>query len=504
VIKMHQSLSQDDLQLPDSRKVNAELRRQRQRDKEQERMASRGDGMFRKPLATARDLHAGDPIRQIDYLFSIRTIPAAKGRPRFLGDKRFSDMPKHLIQFVRMLPALRCPIQNMSELGIAHVVALVRAWHDNGLSGGCIQNYVSILRRFFCLAGKPKVIPEGEKLSELLRARGLALEGRQYIPDLEKGWRDLGHDPLQVIEQIRNDGHPVVACQLEMIYAWGLRDNEAFHIRPAESERETNGAGLSVTRGTKGGKHRTVYYFTRDLEFAGYQRQVLERAKSLAALHPRLELSVPGMTLKRMKNRFHWVMRKYGIYKKALGITPHGLRHQFACDLFRDVCGLPAPVLGLLPAAAYTHHSEVVTLALSEVSRQLGHERKTISSAYVGSSTRLGKTQVVRIKESLKRIEPGIGTFLEAAVQGAWIVDTCGRGGLPSQGEPMKIAVRLEDQTLSIQAAAQRLRDLKGELERATGLHVRVLPWVDSAPPEDGAEILFGSGRALQSPQAIA
>jgi integrase len=502
VTEVQESLSQDDFQLPDPRKVNAELRRQRQKEKEQERMARGGDGMFRKPLATARVLHAGDPIRQIDYLFSIRTIPAAKGRPRFLGDKRFSDMPKHLIQFVRMLPALRCPIQNMSELGIAHVAALVRAWQDKGLSGGCIQNYVSILRRFFCLAGKPKVIPEGEKLSELLRARGLALEGRQYIPELEKGWRDLGHDPLQVIEQIRKDGHPVVACQLEMLYAWGLRDNEAFHLRPAESERETNGAGLSVTRGTKGGKHRTVYYFTRDLEFADYQRQALERAKSLAALHPRLELSVPGMTLKRMKNRFHWVMRKYGIHKKALGITPHGLRHQFACDLFQDVCGLPAPVLGLLPAAAYTQHSESVTLALSEVSRQLGHERKTISSAYVGSSTRLGKTQVSRIKASLKKIEPATGAFLEQEVQEAWIVDTWGRGGLPQQGEPMKIAVRLGDQTLSMHAAAQRLQALKGRLERATGLQVRVVAWLDSAPPEEGTEILFGPGRLPQTPQA--
>jgi site-specific recombinase XerD len=55
---------------------------------------------------------------------------------------------------------------------------------------------------------------------------------------------------------------------MEMLYAWGLRDNEAFHIRPAESERETNGAGVGVTCGTKGGKHRTVYCFKANQEFA--------------------------------------------------------------------------------------------------------------------------------------------------------------------------------------------------------------------------------------------
>jgi hypothetical protein len=291
----------------------------------------------------------------------------------------------------------------------------------------------------------------------------------------------------------------VIACQMEMLYAWGLRDNEAFHIRPVESEREANGAGLSVTRGTKGGKHRTVYYFQTDLGFAQYQREVLQRAKALAALHPKAELSIPGMTLRRMKSRFHWVMRKYGIHKKALGITPHGLRHQFACDLFRDVCGLPAPVLGLLPAAVYTQNSGVVTLALSEVSRQLGHERKTISGAYVGSTTRLGKTQLSRIRDSLKKLEPAAAAFLAAAVKEAWMVDACGRGGFLAEGRPMHVAVRLEDGTMSFDDGAGRLQALQAALERATAQKIRVRPWVDSAPPEEATEILFGLGRSADA-----
>ena len=496
-MKKHEARSSDgELHLPDPRMVNAELRRQRQKAKEQERMVKRGDGMFRKPIAIARALHAGDPIRQIGYLFSVRTIPAAKGRPRFLGDKRFSDMPKHLTQFVRMLPSLRCPIQNIGELGSAHVIALVRAWQQRGLSAGCIQNYLSILRRFFCLAGRAQVIPEGEKLLAFLQTKGLALEGRQYIPELQKGWRDLGHDPLQLIEQIRSDGHPVVACQMEMLYAWGLRDNEAFHLRPAESERETNGAGLGVTRGTKGGKHRTVYYLKTNQEFARYQKEVLERAKALAALHPRGELSIPGMTLKRMKNHFHWVMRKYRIHKTGLGITPHGLRHQFACDLFQDVCGLSAPVLGLLPAAAYTQHSAVVSVALSEVSRQLGHERKTISAAYVGSTTRLGKTQLARTREWLRKLAPAGSVFLAAGVREAWMVGACGRGGLLLEGRAMKIAVRLEDDDGSFKAAAARLQALEAALDRQTGLKIKALPWLDTGPPEDATEILFREGNS--------
>ena len=273
--------------------IRAEARREMEQDRERRRLL-RGEGMYRKKLKEAIRLHKGDPLKQLECLFETRNVPAAGGRDRIVGKKRFGDIKESMRSFVQMLPNLRHGIQDLNGLGIKHVVALIRAWQETGIAAGTMQGYISILRRFFSLIGKAKELPDGKKLGELLAKHGLQLEGRCYIPDLQKGWRDLGHDPLEIIQRIRQAGHEVIACQLEMMYAWGLRDAESFGIRPKESEDETNGAGLAITRNTKGGKHRVAYYFTNDLDFARYQREVLERAKALAAKHPQKLLSVPG------------------------------------------------------------------------------------------------------------------------------------------------------------------------------------------------------------------
>lgn len=470
--------------------ANARIRAENQREKQARRLHQRGDGMFRKPLHEARRLHAGDPLKQLEFLFDSGAIPAAVGRQRLLGLKRTQDLKESMRSFIQMLPNLRHGIQNLDELSIKQVVALIRAWQHTGIAASTIQGYISILRRFFCLMGKAKVLPPGKQLEERLIERGLQLEGRCYIPDFQKGWRDLGHDIADIVRRIRDAGHEVIAIQLEMMYAFGLRTAESMGIRPRESEQETGGTGLAITRNTKGGKHRVVYFFQRDLEFARYQRDVLERAKALADLHPAKILAIPGLTLKQMKNRFRWVMRKFGIDKKGLGITPHGLRHQFACDLFRDVSGLPAPVLGLLDAAEYRKSADLVEKASLEVSKQLGHERKHVSGSYTGSVGQLGRSQRKRLDGWVGQLIQAGSAFRAADVREAWLVDTCGRGGVLRPGEPMRLAVRLDDD-LSLKAALDRMETLRVELEGVTAMKVALQPWQATGLPHDAAEILF-------------
>ena len=62
-------------------------------------------------------------------------------------------------------------------------------------------------------------------------------------------------------------------------------------------------------------------------------------------------------------------------------MTPHGLRHQFAGDLYFDIAKAKAPVQDgepLVDAAAMKD-------AYRQVARQLGHNRPQISNAYLGS-----------------------------------------------------------------------------------------------------------------------
>jgi integrase len=73
-------------------------------------------------------------------------------------------------------------------------------------------------------------------------------------------------------------------------------------------------------------------------------------------------------------------MRKAGITRKVLGVTPHGLRHQLACDLYIELAELPPPIRG-----GDSHNDpEVLRQVLLEVARQLGHNRTQIVGAYCG------------------------------------------------------------------------------------------------------------------------
>ena len=147
---------------------------------------------------------------------------------------------------------------------------------------------------------------------------------------------------------------------------------------------------LRVERGTKGGRLRFVAIRNDD------QRSALELALQFA-LHPSSHLGHPGLSLKQSLKRFDNVMQKAGVTKKQLGVTAHGLRHQFAQEFHVELTDVQAPVRGGDVCA----DPETLKTALLEIARQLGHNRPTITRAYVGSP--------VRASESQPSAEPGKG-----------------------------------------------------------------------------------------------
>lgn len=496
---------EDDIQLPDPREVNRQERLKRQREKEDERMAKRGVGLFVEPLKVACERYGGDPHAQIEYLFQKKTVPAAIGRHRFVSDGRLDACESVMHLVVRLLRANRANIRNMSELGKRHVIAAMKAWEADGLSEGTIQGYLSILRRWFCLTGKPDLLPTDSKLREWLRDNGLTAGtiGREQIPELAKGWRACGVSPELFIETLCSQGEYVCASIVEMALRWGFRDEEGWFCRPHISEQDGNGQGLMLRRGTKGDKVRLVKWF-KDPERARLQREALDRAKALADLHPRGELAIPGLTATQMENHFKWVMHKNGATKKGMGVTPHGLRHQFGCDLFEDLTGMPAPVLGMLPAEAYRQNAAIVRAAMKEISLQMGHERPSISGAYIGSVSKLGKGQTRRTKDALQKVIPAYGAFRAAAVQEAWLVGAYGRGAIPAPDEPMEIAVRpgSPEKPLTLPEVAEMLRGIQQAVENASGLPVRMHVWLAPEMPEPAAEILFTQNCDSKGPAA--
>ena len=151
------------------------------------------------------------------------------------------------------------------------------------------------------------------------------------------------------------------------------RENVPVSQHPADRYA----AFLRIERGTKGGRLRLVAIRNDE------QRSALELALQFAP-HSSSHLGHLGLTLKQSLKRFDNVMRKAGVTKKQLGVTAHGLRHQFAQELHVELMDVQAPVRG----GDICVDPETLKNALLEIARQLGHNRTQIVNAYCGSPVR--------------------------------------------------------------------------------------------------------------------
>lgn len=331
----------------------------------------------------------GDPHKQLNMLLRRSNIPAAFGRERTISHKTQYDLGREMHRAIDLSRVCRMPIQNLQDLRRKHVIAYCKHWESLGLAPKTINKYVSTIRRFLDLTGKRGAIPEGAEWRRILRDNGISVGGDRptAIAKFPKGWRDFGLNPEEIITAIEEEDE-LVGCQLRMQLLFGLRLNESCQIVPEDSDK---GDHLMVWRGTKGGKERVVK-FSRDGEKAAKQRALLEHAKQLASRTSNRCLGDPTQSLRAVKNRMTYLARKHGVSRKVMGVTMHGLRHQFACDLFRELTGLEPPVMRDVDSTVYVENFDLVRSAVLEIARQMGHERGEITYAYIGAPNGRGKS----------------------------------------------------------------------------------------------------------------
>jgi integrase len=131
---------------------------------------------------------------------------------------------------------------------------------------------------------------------------------------------------------------------------------------------------LRVTRGTKGGRDRVVPI--------GDNFPVLEEAAKLS--NPVSKSTIPlGFTKQQWKDRFYRVLRKHGVRKDDLGVTAHGLRHQFLQGMYERLTGVEAPIKQSGQRATKELHKE----AMQRVVEAAGHSRATKANAYLSTYT---------------------------------------------------------------------------------------------------------------------
>ena len=276
----------------------------------------------------------------------------------------------------RELRGLGYRLDEPANLKPKHLEALVKHWEKDEQSPATIQNKISVFRVFSGWIGKAGMIKEAESYVE---TPGAAT--RTYVATEPKGWT-ANSVPLELIKSVEAfDAR--VGLQLRTCLTYGLRMKEAIELKPHRSDK---GDYLVITDGTKGGRARVVPLDTPE------KRELLEQCKKMVGHAKNAFMGDPEHTLLQNKNRFYYVMKKFGITKDQCGVTAHGLRHEYVNGRYEELAGGKSPVEG---GAIARDNPELDHSVRTIIAEEVGHTRPSIVSCYTGSGrtvTKNGKT----------------------------------------------------------------------------------------------------------------
>lgn len=263
--------------------------------------------------------------------------------------------------------------QSIFSFGSKHAEALFSRWEEKGLSAATLQTRHTILSTFCGWIGKNGLIrPLPHYLKNPQNGK------RTYVAQHDKSWSAQNVMTDELIARI-TEYDQYVGMQLKLIQAFGLRRKEAVCFRPHIC-LEADGQHIQVYQGTKGGRFRVIPIQTES------QRAILQEAQALCRRHHD-HVGDPNNTLEQNIRRLQYVLEKFGITRSQLGVTAHGLRHEYANNRYRQLTGQESPLRGGDRAAFVT---EDVKLKRRQIAEELGHSRISVTTAYYGSARATG------------------------------------------------------------------------------------------------------------------
>ncbi len=288
-------------------------------------------------------------------------------------------------------------LQTPWSLKAKHIKYLVERWVEDKQSGGTIENKLTYMRALAQWMGKANLVGT---LADYVDRREAGLE-RNYVATEDKSWVANGVDAAAKIEEISRTC-PYTAVQLKLQAAFGLRIEESFMLRPLEAVRDSR--TLDVTRGTKGGRPRQV---------------PIERKIAILEEAARLSNGVTGSTipagrtLKQWRDWYYYVLAKHGVTKNGIGVTSHGLRHEYLQTLYEEVAEVPAPIKGSAARPDPAAHAE----AKRRVVVAAGHSRPSKANAYLSTFARQAelKKALPTVAETKAALEAASGNKSHAA-----------------------------------------------------------------------------------------
>ena len=275
---------------------------------------------------------------------------------------------------IRRLHELGYKIQDPKNLGERHIEVLVKHWwYCQRKKAKTVQNDLSRLRVFCAMLGKPGMVGAVQKYlpdvdPELLKVRSAART--------TKSWSGHGIDLVETFRKV-DERDPCLGLMLRLELGFGLRREEVLKCNPHVQDY---GHYLQVFPGMgKGGRWRNIPIVSNA------QRDLLDYVKARVSKNKALgwEYSRSGQiaSLEQNIRRYENLMTSFGFTKADAGVTGHGLRAQFAEN--------QALLLGLMPPTmggdAGQLNGDGVGVVKAKVAQALGHNRPSVTSAYIGS-----------------------------------------------------------------------------------------------------------------------
>lgn len=281
---------------------------------------------------------------------------------------------------IRVLHEQGYKIQDPKNLGERHIEVLVKHWwYCQHKKPKTIQNDLSRLRVFCAMLGKPGMVGSVHKYlpdvdPELLKVRSAT--------QTTKSWSGNGIDLVAKFREV-DEREPRLGLMLRLELGFGLRREEVLKCNP---HAQDFGQYLQVFPGMgKGGRWRNIpISSTAQRELLDYVKARVPKNKPLGWEHTR---AGEATSLEQNIRRYENLMASFGFTKADAGVTGHGLRAQFAEN--------HALLLGMMPPTMGGHAGQLdggeVGVVKVKVAQALGHNRPSITSAYIGSFKASGR-----------------------------------------------------------------------------------------------------------------
>ena len=260
-------------------------------------------------------------------------------------------------------------IRRMEHISVDHIREYAQTLVDDNLSPSTQQNYVSAVNSVMEIAREDR---------EIRLDPSDICDSRTGIAQFDRSHGLAEHDSAKSNVSERT------AVLLELQREFGLRFEESAKLDAARALEHSDCGSISIIHGTKGGRQRTI-----DIRNER-QIEVLERAAS-----------IQGNGRSMIPSDQSYIDFKRAAYRELsqTDITFHAERHTYAQERYLEITQVPAPVKTDHNERSWSHHlartlniditaaRELDRNARLTISKELGHHREDVVSAYIGGKS---------------------------------------------------------------------------------------------------------------------